>query len=348
MPLLRALGRAVAPVFRWLGMGFALVLLLGLLVSLASLILCDRFERIYMILYVPTLPISLSATIFFLLFRRSCFPKRTRRPFIALSLIVLLWSTLPMIGWWPGQSVPQGYTTVRVIQWNVMSGGQYRNRRLPFLGNPDRLKAKIQSTPADIIVFSEAPSGRLIDEMLQMLGPEWNMQFVSGFPDRENKYDFDYFARSMVMSRYPVRRPTSTDIPHGVMCRFEVDMPGRVVRILLVDGDSRPYHKTPYLQAVSDEIARAKQEGNSYDIICGDFNAVSRSVGFNGIAGAGYVDASRYGLQWRGTFPVVVPLLDIDHVFVEPSNVVNQFDVFSTMASDHRGHSFTLGLAPQR
>ena len=57
-------------------------------------------------------------------------------------------------------------------------------------------------------------------------------------------------------------------------------------------------------------VALAHAEGKPIDLVVGDFNAVSRSIGFDALeaAGDGYRLASRSHLGWRGTWPSPLPV----------------------------------------
>ena len=78
----------------------------------------------------------------------------------------------------------------------------------------------------------------------------------------------------------------------------------------------------------------------------GDFNAVSRSIGFDDLvqSGGGYQLASRYGGRWRATWPAPFPLLDIDHVWARTGWKILGFHLFTNFASDHRGQLAELAV----
>ena len=89
---------------------------------------------------------------------------------------------------------------------------------------------------------------------------------------------------------------------------------------------------------------QADEDGAPVDLIVGDFNAVSRSIGFDELArsGSGYQLASRFCGGWRGTWPSYFPLLDIDHVWARAGWMILGCRLFTNFASDHRGQLVEL------
>ena len=104
--------------------------------------------------------------------------------------------------------------------------------------------------------------------------------------------------------------------------------------------------RTPMLHDLAKTCARAAEEGAPIDLIVGDFNAVSRSIGFDevGRSGGGYQLASRFCRGWRGTWPSLIPLLDIDHIWARTGWKVLGCRLFTNFASDHRGQLVVLGI----
>lgn len=114
-----------------------------------------------------------------------------------------------------------------------------------------------------------------------------------------------------------------------------------MVRLLVVDGVSDPRAwRTPLLHGVAAACDQAAAAGEPIDLIAGDFSSPGRCVGFDAFAragAAGYSLASRSSGGWRASYPVVLPVLDIDHVWVRSDWTVTGCDLFSSTHSDHRG-----------
>jgi endonuclease/exonuclease/phosphatase family metal-dependent hydrolase len=85
------------------------------------------------------------------------------------------------------------------------------------------------------------------------------------------------------------------------------------------------------------EARRSESERRPFDIVAGDFNTPSRSLGFDAFAAQGYALASRSAGGWRGTFPARLPIYDVDHVWISPAGRVGQCTLFNVPFTDHRG-----------
>jgi endonuclease/exonuclease/phosphatase (EEP) superfamily protein YafD len=133
------------------------------------------------------------------------------------------------------------------------------------------------------------------------------------------------------MSRWPMSDAAEITFPNGAGYAVTIELPGDSLRVLAVDGMSSPMiSRTPLLDAVAKRAA-------DVDIIAGDFNAVSRSVGFDAIRSAGFALASRTARGWRGTYPAKLPLYDIDHVWVGAPYVPGGCDMLDSPGTNHRG-----------
>jgi hypothetical protein len=120
---------------------------------------------------------------------------------------------------------------------------------------------------------------------------------------------------------------------------------GRPVRLLVVDGQSNPfYSRLPFLRAIAEACQRAADTGHPYDAVVGDFNTPSRSIGFDALAAQGYTLASRSARGWRGTFPSLMPVYDIDHVWLAPKIHVRSCTLFNGPSTDHRGQFVRLRM----
>jgi hypothetical protein len=159
-----------------------------------------------------------------------------------------------------------------------------------------------------------------------------------------------YWYRLVVLSRWSVRTQRLVSIHNGVAMAVTVDQPSRPIRILVVDGHSTITQlRTPMLHDVAQACRRAATAGTSFDLVAGDFNAVARSVGFDalGAVAGGYTQAAHASTGWRTTWPVPLPLYDIDHVWVRHGLILS-CDLFANCASDHRGQLVRLALGDHR
>jgi vancomycin resistance protein VanJ len=157
----------------------------------------------------------------------------------------------------------------------------------------------------------------------------------------------DYRYKIVVLSRWPVRGGPNVPVRTGTAVDVRVERPGRPHRLLVVDGQSQVTRsRTPLLLDVAGACRRAADEGAPFDAVVGDFNAVGRSLGFDAVraAAGGYELASRSCAGWRGTWPVPLPVYDIDHVWVRAGVQVLSCSLFTSPASDHRGQLVCLRL----
>jgi hypothetical protein len=301
----------------------------------------DRNVPLALFLYLSSLPIGLPAVLVGLRLRRRS------SPWAGWLLIGIGGGNLAVLGSWmtgrgAGSGRVAGNHTIRLLHWNVMWGG------LPLAGlTPWRaLGHEIVEMHPDLVVLSEAPFARPLYRDLERLdGRRFTLSIV-------NYGQSTHFFHMYVSSRWPVRMERPCSFAGGAGAVVVVDHPARPIRFLLVDGPSSFWHlRTPMLH----EIAVACGPGGkaaasgTVDLIVGDFNAVSRSIGFDELrqTTAGYRLASASCLGWRGTWPSVFPVLDIDHVWVHPTWRILGCRMFSSFASDHRAQVVELGLPEQ-
>jgi endonuclease/exonuclease/phosphatase (EEP) superfamily protein YafD len=81
-----------------------------------------------------------------------------------------------------------------------------------------------------------------------------------------------------------------------------------------------------------------------FHVVVGDFNSLSRSVGFDDLRELGFVLASSRARGWRGTYPSALPLYDIDHVWAarEAGLTPTTCRMFSSPSTNHRGQTVIL------
>lgn len=313
--------------FRALRFGFVVAaVMLGL--SAIGHIAADRFPSLAGLSYLPLFPIALGAVVVAALVRAP----RAARVAVALGGVLGVAVALSsMIGWQrPRLIESEAGDTVRLLQWNVLGGG-YR-RFLHWEISEDT----IVSEQPDILVLSEAPRDRPLSRLLARLGDAWSSVQV------ENGRQGPYWYKLVLASRWPVRMVREQAVTDGYVMLVQVEVPGQPLRVLVVDGVSNPLRDRTGMLADVAAIARAEAlAGTPVDVLAGDFNAPSRSIGFHPIWDEGYQLASASSGGWRATYPAFLPLLDIDHVLVRAPL---EFDCsfFTSRGSDHRGQLVRL------
>ena len=257
----------------------------------------------------------------------------------SLGFVSVACSALTMFGRGPVAppiaALPSG--VVRVLHWNVLWGG-----RPSTDAGWASIEGDIIGREPDVIVLSEAPPGPRLDLLEMRLGPGWSSTRVEHEPGNP------YWYKMVVLSRWPVQEGRRIPIHNGTAVDVRVERPGRPIRLLVVDGHSRVTRsRTPMLLDIARTCLLSKDEGTPYDAMIGDFNAVGRSVGFDAVrdAAGGYELASWSCSGWRGTWPMPLPVYDIDHVWVHAGCRVLSCSLFANPASDHRGQLVQLMLS---
>ena len=74
-----------------------------------------------------------------------------------------------------------------------------------------------------------------------------------------------------------------------------------------------------------------------YNVILGDFNTPSRSLGFPELERLEYRLTGRSSSGLRGTFPAWLPVYDIDHVWRAKDLGLDSCKFFNGPHTDHRG-----------
>jgi endonuclease/exonuclease/phosphatase family metal-dependent hydrolase len=225
-----------------------------------------------------------------------------------------------------------------VLHWNVQWGGSLA----ALTGGWPAIVDRIVELAPDILILSESPGEDQLSALIRELGNGW---FVGRY-EQENVRS-DYWYRMIVIARWPVREEARLAVRNGAAVECVVERPNRSIRILAVDGKSQlTIDRTPFLHDVARICDSAAREGRTIDVVAGDFNALSRSIGFDAIAsaGAGYRLASRFATGWRATWPSILPQYDIDHIWVRQAIPILSCSLFTEFATDHRGQIAELGL----
>lgn len=334
--------------------GFTRSLAYGLLaliaLAAAGRIVRDRSAAMALLLYLPVILIGAVAIIFDLARRGRALP-RGRFLLAAVGLLAFAFEASHLIGWRrPETGAPNGTDgvatrEVTLVHWNVQWGGSRRGTDAPWR----KIIGELAARQPDVIVLSEAPPEKWVRQWVAGMAG-WSVAFHDGSTGAK------YRSQLAVASRWPVRHERDVRLPNGSGVIVRVQAPGsgsgdtgpRTLRVFVADGRSGlRIHRTPFLSAVARACDDAAAAGAPVDVLAGDFNAVSRSIGVDDIrqagGGGGYALASEFSGGWRGTFPAPLPLYDIDHVWVRRDVRLAGCDLFSVLtASDHRGQAVRL------
>jgi endonuclease/exonuclease/phosphatase family metal-dependent hydrolase len=219
------------------------------------------------------------------------------------------------------------------MHWNVQWGGKPIERAWGVTAE------RIIEQQPDVLILSEGPNDERIDLLCRRL---WRTEgnYVSVAHEPQARYWF----KLAVASRWPVRLEERVALPNGTAINVAIDVSNRPVRVLVVDGMSNPrIPRTPMLRAVSDHCTAAARAGRAVDVVAGDFNALARSVGFDALRADGYVLASTRSGGWHGTYPAIVPMYDVDHVWLGNGLVPRSCRFVTSIGStNHRGQVLVI------
>lgn len=309
----------------------ALVLACGAMLLLAILgrIVRDRNILFALMMYLPILPIA-AATLLAVIVRLSRRPRAGTKWLIGLGATALLAALLnitEMTGRTPATRISSARVNVTVMQWNVQWGG-----REIFPPAWDPTARAILAEAPDILVLNEAPADERIARLCRNLGDTWT------FASRGHEPKSRYWYNVAVASRWPVRFGREVMIPNGAAMSVLIEAPERALRVLVVDGISDPrILRTPMLHAVAAYCRDEAAAGRAVDIIAGDFNAMSSSIGFDALRQQRFALASDASGSWRGTFPMPLLLYDIDHIWVGRALRVAGCGFVRSTGTNHRG-----------
>jgi endonuclease/exonuclease/phosphatase (EEP) superfamily protein YafD len=304
----------------------ATVLMIGL--AFIGQLVRDRTVELALLMYIPLLPLGLWAVFWDGLQAGRSLP-RFRFSLTLIGLGVTIWGAVSMMGW--GGSHAESGTEVRLLHWNVYWGGK---------GGWQSISADIEQMQPDIAVLSEPPIKYRLEPFLKKMG--WStIQYQAR---RKNTL--------AVCSSWPLQLEGYVRIDNADAMTVIVTVRGQALRLLAVDGGRNmskrlvihskqvlPRWRTPMLTEIAQTLVAYQKRGQAIDLIAGDFNAISLSLGFDAFAqaGGGFHLASKFSLDWRGTWKAYLPLYDLDHVWVHKRFQGLRAELFTNLKSDHRG-----------
>jgi endonuclease/exonuclease/phosphatase (EEP) superfamily protein YafD len=305
----------------------------ALAVTMLGHLLRDRTAALALIMFVPVLPIVLIAIGWDAVLRGRALPIRWLFTAFAIGCgaLALSWQ------WRPAQAPESGTaeSQLRIVQWNTQWGG--RNRE-----TFERILDGIDAQHPDIACLSEAPNTYALEHAWAERHPSWS---IAAATDTSN---YSYAYNLALLSRYPVQKRAEWELSNGHAALFEVGLPTRKLRALIVDLQSSPRSpRSPSIRQAAQLVAARARTDAPVDIVLGDFNTPGRFLGFDALAaaGGGYRLASLWSGHWRGTWPASMrlPFFDIDHIWVSNSWRI-QSSQFFIGYSDHRGQRVDLRL----
>lgn len=280
-----------------------------------------------LLMYIPILLVGAVAVALDLAWRGRSLP-RLRFGLTVAGLAAMSWSAYELTGSGISLEPTSGDREVTVLHWNVQwGGGLFRG---PATWAAQR-EAMVRRKP-DFIVLSEAPPGDWLDRLVADMGPGASYVGIQHDPRKPHWYHL------AACSRWPIRLEAHLNLPGGSGMSVVAEVAGRPLRLLVVDGLSSPFRsRLPFLRAIADACRKADASGKPFDLILGDFNTPSRSLGFGELEALDYRLAGRSAPGWHGTFPAWLPVYDIDHVWLARDLDLGSCTFFNGPHTDHRG-----------
>jgi len=304
------------------------VLMIGL--AIIGQLVRDRTVSLALLMYIPLLPLGLWAVFWDGLQAGRSLP-RFRFSLTLIGLVVSIWGAISMMGW--GGSHAESGTEVTVLHWNVYWGGKGKD-------GWQSISDDIEQMQPDVAVLSEPPLSYKLNPFLKQMG--WSTIQYQG--RRKNTL--------AVCSSWPLQLEGYVRIDNADAMTVIVTVRGQPLRLLAVDAGRNmskrlvihskqvlPRWRTPMLTEIAQTLVAYQDQGQPIDLIAGDFNAISLSLGFDAFdqAGGGYHLASKFSLDWRGTWKSYLPLYDLDHVWVHKRFQGLRAALFTNLKTDHRG-----------
>ena len=205
--------------------------------------------------------------------------------------------------WWRDSTTTAGGTTLRLVHWNLCRTA---------LGW-DAQRAMIASLKPDILVLSETTADVGADDF-----PGFEVLQIQGM---------------LIASRGQMTASGSL-VPKRVLEAFQIrcELPTGPLDVLIADMTSNLYiHRDLYLQP----LLKVMQDQQP-DLVVGDFNAPRRSLAFSSLPEGFQHAYDAAGAGWSYTWPVPVPFLAIDQCILGPELTATNYQLRSTLLSDHR------------
>jgi endonuclease/exonuclease/phosphatase (EEP) superfamily protein YafD len=325
-------------IVRFLGYALTIATVLLILLAITGQIVRDRTVELALLMYIPLVPLGLWAILLDLVQIGRSLP-RLRFGLSFIGLAILTWGTVSMMGMGGTEIQTEAKTQISILHWNVYWGGKRGNWHL--------IRHEIEQRKPDIAIISEPPSKNRLNQLLKTLG--WATIMYK--ETRSNPL--------AVCSLWPLKFERYLKIKDADAMTVIVTVQGHPLRVLAIDAGrnmskklvilSRPLlprWRMPMLTDIVKTIETHHAIGQPIDIIAGDFNAISHSLGFDRFAdaGGGYFLASKFSWDWRGTWKSYLPLFDLDHVWIHKRFQGLRTELFTHPGSDHRGQMVQFQL----
>ena len=223
---------------------------------------------------------------------------------------------------------------VRVATYNI-----HRCRGLDGRTRPDRIAEVLQSIDADVIALQEVVgAGPLHDGHAQAIGAKLGMGWVMASARLLRRHAFGNVVLSHLPIIHHVRYDLSWKTCEPRCCqRVDVDLGGRLLHVYNVHFGTAILERRVQAERLAGIASDRRVTGPK--VVLGDFNEWTRGPA-SALLGRRLrgVDLAAH-LKRRWTYPGVLPMVHLDHIYYAGTVEVQRVEVVRTrrslIASDH-------------
>jgi endonuclease/exonuclease/phosphatase family metal-dependent hydrolase len=243
---------------------------------------------------------------------------------------------------------------LRLLTWNV-----HRCTGRDGKASPERIAEVIAATAPDVVALQEVDVHRprsggvdQADAIARALDMQFHFNTVLRVEDREGYGD-------AILTALPTRRMHAGFIPGaprvpGVERRgalwVEIDHAGSTVQVITTHLGLTAGERRVQVDALLGPDWLGHADCHAPRILLGDFNAIPESRAYRRLVRAMHCAQRLAGRRPQATFPSALPLLALDHVFIEAPGVRATTQVIGTplarLASNHLPVLANIDFAP--
>ena len=227
---------------------------------------------------------------------------------------------------------------LRVVTYNV-----HRCRGMDRRVRPQRIVEVLGEINADVIALQEVlsiPDGRPEDDQARFIAEQLKLSHAVGGTRRLRGGIYG----NVILSRWPILDTRNYDISvrgreqRGCL-RADVEVGGRLLHVFNVHLGTAYLERRHQGRRLIDEAILNDKELNGPRLMLGDFNEWTRGLASRLLASHLVSADVRLHLPRSRTYPGVLPLLHLDHIYYEDSLELEAMRLFrsrlSLLASDH-------------
>ncbi len=307
-----------------------LLLLIDYLWAAGGLLMClawwtgwlvkDRHPTLIWLYYVPHAFMAVGGFLWLFVTLRDRF--RPLQLFVFLTVIMCLIKVLVIDHRWnrPPETLPEN--NIRVLHWNTARGA---------LGVDSIVQQVVDDIP-DIVLISEPPRGQVMADIANHALGMKNIYAEGGMS---------------LVSHYPINYLGTIDLPAGAGWHAVVETDYGPLEIAAIDLISRPnLDRRPAMAKL--EAWLEKRTSNIPLVVLGDFNTPHDAPALKPLRKRLDLAYAKGGRGWPYTWPVPLPLFNIDHTWVSRDITVNDFILKQTRFSDHKRQVADLSFPDRR